>query len=336
MTVSAAANAMPFALDVFKQDWNDPAVEDIFVCQPGAYFVRKAGVTTRHVAPELDALTVEAIAAYAGHMRGQYADSEWPILDCEMPTGERLNIVLPPCTPDGCPSMALRRASAVLPSLDELDEQGLWSAFHASAGMQGKKNGLHREQMKLGQEMLDAGRMTEFFRFGVRSRWSFAFVGETGSGKTHDATAVVMEIPLEDRLVTVADSDEWGRLPHANRVNFLFSKNGPVNAEMLIEAALRNAPRWLLVQEVRGREAFAYLRALASGHPGITTWHARSAERAFDALSPMVRQHPAGARLPEDALRAMMASFIDVVVHVERQADGQFRATDVRFGQECA
>lgn len=330
MTVIAAKKMLPFILEVFGEDWNDPSVEDIFVVKPGGYFIKKQNKTEWREAPTLDALSVYAIAATAGHLRGQYADEGSPLMDCELDSGERLSIVLPPCTPVNRPSLSLRRASAAIPRLEDLDSGGLWEIIKNKEDVFGLENGLY-----FARKFLEKNSITDFLKACIKNRLSIAFVGETGSGKTHDATAMVMEIPLEDRIITVADTEEWARLPHLNRVSLLHHKGGPITGEMLIEAALRMAPRWLLVQEVRDGAAFAFLRALASGHPGITTWHARSADTAFDALSVMVRQHPAGARIPEDALRMMFRSFIDVVVHVERNGlTGQFRATEIRFGKD--
>lgn len=328
MTVQAAAAALPAVLAPFGGDWQDPAVEDIFVVGPGHYFVRRGSSTERREASGLDALAIEAIAILAAHLRGQDIGEAKPILDCELPSGERLSAVVPPCTPFGHPSLAIRRAMQAMPSLEALDAQGLFRMVRE------KRTGAGPERRSAARARLDRGDVVGFLRECVRHRWTVGFTGETGSGKTTNAVALAMEIPMAERLVTVADTEELGRLPHPNRVSFLHAKGGPVSAEALIEAALRNAPRWLLVSEVRGPEAFAFLRALASGHPGITTWHAKSARQAFDALSAMVRQHPAGARFPEDTLRAMLASFIDVVVHCERGDGGEFRIADIVFGAE--
>lgn len=153
---------------------------------------------------------------------------------------------------------------------------------------------------------------------------------------THNTKALLMEIPLTERIVTVANAEELAALPHPNRVSLRYTKGGPVPMEALVEAALRNAPRWLVVPEVRGPEAFSFLWAAATGHPGITSIHAPSAVETFDTFAVNVRQHPAGARLPEQALRSMLRNFVDVVVHVERGSDTRFRVTDIAFGWDLA
>jgi type IV secretion system protein VirB11 len=320
---------MPYALSVFGDDWPDPKVEDFFVVGPGHYFVRRDGETLKREAPELDALAVEAIGALAAHLRGQYSDEGWPILDGELPTGERINMTLPPCVPH--PSLAIRRMGANDPTLDGLDAYGLWDLIKNKEG--GTRGNVHAGRLTEAKALIAAGEVNEAIKRFVEWRWCIGFVGETSAGKTWDMRAVARAIPLHERIGTVGDADELKRLPHENRVNFLFSEHGPVQAEDLIKNALRNTLRWLLVQEVRGKEAFAFLRGLITS-PGITSWHARSCETAFPALEFMARQHEACRSVESDTLRDMMRNLIDVVIHVERQPGGKFRATDIRFGRE--
>lgn len=329
MTTTAATAVLPDALASFAAVWNGD-LEDVFVNAPGEFWCRRKGKTERHVAPDLDALAIEAIGTLAGHLRGQYADEQKPLMDCELASGERLSLVLPPCVAAGKPSLCIRRGPDTLPNLDDLDEAGLWDAIKARTS---SDSDVSADRRKHAKALLATGKITAFFRYCVQQRWSISFVGVTGSGKTYSTNAIVSEIPLDARIVTVADSAEFYKLPHPNRVDFLYSEGGPATAEQLIKAALRSAPNWLLVNEVRDGAAFAYLRGLASGHPGMTTWHAQSAKTAFDALAVMIRMHPAGAVLPEASLRAMMSTFIDVIVSVERR-DGKFTATDIQFGAD--
>lgn len=332
MTVQAAAAAMPIALAPFAADWEDPEVEDIFVVRPGEYFVRRGGVTERREAPGMDALAVEAVAVFAAHLRGQDVGENTPILDTELPGGERLNAVVYPCTPAGFPSLAIRRGSEAMPTLDALERQGVYGGLkqRIADGARPEAEG-RREKAKA---LLAEGRITELLRHCIACRWTTVFSGETGSGKTHQTKALAMEIPLDQRIVTAANAEELGSLPHPNRLSLLYTKGGPVPMEALIEAALRNAPRWLIVPEVRGAEAFSFLWAAATGHPGITSIHAPSAQETFHTFAVNIRQHPAGARLPEEALRSMLSQFIDVVIHVERDGQGRFGVTDIAFGWE--
>ena len=142
------------------------------------------------------------------------------------------------------------------------------------------------------------------------------------------------EIPLDDRLVTVQDSDEWSALPHRNRTDLFYSKGGQGAANVtpndLVEASLRLAMRWLLLQELRGAEAFSFLRARRSGHPGLTTCHASSTREVFPTLALMVKQAPAASSVELTDIEASLTSLIDVVVHFHRP-EGRFAVSEVWF-----
>jgi type IV secretory pathway ATPase VirB11/archaellum biosynthesis ATPase len=230
--------------------------------------------------------------------------------------------------------MAIRRGMGDLVDLDWLDQEGLWNRIKEREQEQSTDH--YAQRVSFARQLIKEKKVTGFFKFCIQNRWSIALVGETGSGKSTSLSALVMEIPQtpDERIITIGDSEELGKIPHPNRVSFLYADGGPVTAEDLIKAGLRNLPRWMLVQEIRDQAAFAYLRGLIVS-PGITTWHAMSILSAFDALLVMVMMHPAGKAVPMDMLRKMMGTLINVVVHVERDpTTKKFRATDIKFGSE--
>lgn len=105
-----------------------------------------------------------------------------------------------------------------------------------------------------------------------------------------------------------------------------------VQSEELIEAALRMWPDRVLMQELRDGAAFTFVRSIAAGHPGsTTTYHARSAEGAFDALRLMIKQHDAGKHLCEAYIQRLITQPIDVVVHCQKLPDGTRRIAKVRL-----
>ena len=102
--------------------------------------------------------------------------------------------------------------------------------------------------------------------------------GGTSTGKTTFTNAALRAIPNDERLITVEDAREID-LQHPNRVHLLASKGGQGRANLttqdLIEACLRLRPDRIIVGELRGAEAFSFLRAINTGHPGsISTLHA--------------------------------------------------------------
>jgi type IV secretion system protein VirB11 len=84
-------------------------------------------------------------------------------------------------------------------------------------------------------------------------------------------------------------------------------------------AALRMRPDRIILGELRGAEAFTFLRAVNTGHPGsMTTIHADSPMRAIEQLALLVLQ--AGSRLGRDDVRHYVRESIDVFVQLEREA----------------
>lgn len=325
--VSVAIPLLAHAMTPLADALADPAVEDVMVQKENEVWVRRGASTTRYEVTGLSYADIEAIAILAGAVRHQDVGRTQPLLATELPTGERLQAVLPPCVRPGTASLTIRRASAEMPTLNQLSASGI---FRETRPRPGGLSAYDEELLAL----YHRADWERFLRACVQRRKTVAFVGETGSGKTHQTKALVGEISHADRIVTVEDTDEWSGLPHPNRVALYYSKGDQgaarVGPNELVEAALRMAPRWLLVQELRDGAAFSFLRAVASGHPGITTWHAPSAATAFDPLGLMVRQHPAGATVPTEDIRLLCRRLVDVVVHCARDG-AHFAITEVWF-----
>src|SRR5690606_733791 len=112
-------------------------------------------------------------------------------------------------------------------------------------------------------------------------------------------------------------------LTHRNSVSLLAARSSLGEAEVGVEdlliAALRMRPDRIILGELRGREAFTFLRAVNTGHPGsMTTIHADSPTRAVEQLALLVLQ--SGSRLSRDDVRHYVRESVDVFVQLERQA----------------
>jgi type IV secretion system protein VirB11 len=95
-----------------------------------------------------------------------------------------------------------------------------------------------------------------------------------------------------------------------------------VTAEQAVEASLRMRPDRVAMQELRGAEAFAYIRLLAAGHPGgLTTWHAEDGD-PFTPLALMAKQSEAGRNIPDEKLLIILRRFIDIVAFCKRDENG--------------
>lgn len=306
----------------------DPAVTDVVVNRPGEAGVERAGVWSWQELPELSFERLDAIATLCAALSQQDVGPEHPLCAAVLPDGQRVQIARPPAVAAGTLSLTIRRPSGFVPTVASLAAGGLF------ARTQGTASRLHFRDAEL-MALHRAGDWERFFPLAVRAKKTVIVTGDTGSGKTTVAKALIQAIPLEERLVTIEDTAEFTGLPQRNRVALFYSKGGQgvarVRPEDLIEAALRMRPDRILLQELRDGAAFTFLRALAAGHPGaVTTCHAGSAAEAFDALRLMVKQHEAGRHLADADVRALLRQRVDVVAHCRRDADG-FAIEEVFF-----
>ncbi|WP_426960339.1 P-type DNA transfer ATPase VirB11 [Muricoccus radiodurans] len=316
--------------------WEDPEVEDVLINRPGEAFVRRRGEMTRHDVP-LDFVDLEGIAILAGSLKRQNVGRSFPLLSCDLSGGMRLQAVLPPCVNDGSVALAIRRPKKVAPTLDQLGAGGIFAEVRPVARGLSETDRelltLYRAAQAAPGESREAA-WTAFLKATVRAKRTHFLCGTVGTGKTHFAMGLANEIPLSSRIVTVQDADETSALPHPNRVDLFYSKGdqgeAAVTANDLVEASLRLSMEWLLLQELRGAEAFSFVRALRSGHPGITTGHAPTASAAIPAVALMMKQHPAAATVDLAVIEETLRGLIDVVVHFHRPG-GRYAISEVWF-----
>ena len=298
------------------QNWlDDPLVTELCINRPGEVWVERRGDWQQHALPALDVRALDAIATLAAAMTSQDVGPDRPLCGTALPDGQRVQICRPPAVGPDLISLTIRRPSAFRPTLVALAGKGLFDGtVGRSIGDAPITRAWHANDVR------------GFLAAAVRARKNILICGATGSGKTTLARALIEEIPIGERLVTIEDTPEWDAVPHRNRVALFYSKGDQgaarVRSEDLLEASLRMRPDRVLMQELRDGAAFAYLRGVVAGHPGsITTLHAQSAAAAFDALRLMVRQHPAGATLGDPDVRELLSQTVDIVVHCERRGN---------------
>ena len=103
-----------------------------------------------------------------------------------------------------------------------------------------------------------------------------------------------------------------------------------VTTQDLIEACLRLRPERIIVGELRGAEAFSFLRAINTGHPGsISTLHADTPKMAMEQLKMMVMQ--AGLGMAPSEITSYIRNVIDVVVQLKRGEKGKRYISEVYF-----
>lgn len=305
-----------------------PDVTDVLVNQPGEVWIETAnGAMSREPAETLTEQALRRLARQIAAASHQGVNREQPLLSATLPDGARVQIVAPPATRKGL-AMAVRKHSLSDLTMDDLGRDGLFDATH-------RTDRSHRAAMdaELGA-MLDAGDLLGFLRTAVRRRKTIVISGGTGSGKTTLLNALVKEIDRAERLVVIEDAPEV-RLDHPNSVGLVAVRGelgeAQVDADSLLAAALRLRPNRILLGELRGREAFAFLRAVNSGHPGsLTTVHADSPAGALDQISLLALT--SGVDLGWEKVKAYASRVIDIVVQLDR-AGGARRVSEIFYRQ---
>jgi type IV secretion system protein VirB11 len=171
-------------------------------------------------------------------------------------------------------------------------------------------------------KMAERGQIQELMRVAIDDKFNILISGGTSSGKTTMARAMIaMAEPLE-RIITIEDAQELYP-PHKNQVALIADrkKESERLPSRLLESCLRMRPDRIILGEIRGMEAYDFLEAINTGHPGaITTIHADSPSLALDRLAMMVMR--AGVQMTHSEIINYACKTIDLVIQVGRR-DGK-------------
>jgi type IV secretion system protein VirB11 len=328
--MNAQAQDIPTYLDAYLRPlapWLDQDdVTDILINAPGEVWVERLGVgMARHLVPDLTDQALWRLVTQIAAADHQGVSRQHPLLAASLPTGARVQVVAPPAT-RGAMAIAIRKPAVARMALQDFDV-GLRDAGSAIAS---------QADLDL-QARLAAGDVSGFLRGAVRARKNIVISGGTSTGKTTFLNALVQEIPREERLVLIEDTAEV-RCPQANMVGLLAARGGQGEAHVdvndLLQASLRLRPDRIILGELRGAEAFSFLRAVNSGHPGsITTVHADSPRGALDQIALMVLQ--AGANLGRGEIVDYVQGVVDVAVQLTR-TEGRRTISEVMFRSPLA
>ena len=285
---------------------------ELCVNRPGEVFLETGGGWRCEPLAELDFEWCRRFAKLVANYTRQRIDEVHPLLAGSLPSGERVQIAMPPATPARCVAINIRRPAQSRWTVEELSGQG---TLHDTRVAAGAVDPVDRQLRAL----LAARRFEAFLTLAVRSRRNIVVSGPTGSGKTTWTKALIAEIPAEERLITIEDAPELTLDGHPNHVRLFYSKDDQglsrVTPKQLLEACLRMKPDRILLAELRAEEAFDYLRNVNSGHPGsITSVHASSAALAFEQLALLVKQSAAGRQLARRDIQRLLHVLIDVVI----------------------
>lgn len=280
----------------------DETINDIMINGPSNIYVERSGRLERVAVRFRDNDHIVQVAQKIAAQVGRRVDESSPMVDCRLPDGSRVNIILPPLSVHS-PCISIRK----FPSR-RLNIAG----------------------------MIENGSMTpaigQLLEIASRCRLNVLVSGGTGSGKTTLLNAMSQFIDHSERVVTIEDAAELQlQQPHVISLETRppsLEGTGQVTQRDLLWNALRMRPDRIVVGEVRGAEAFDMLQAMNTGHDGsISTVHANSTRDALTRIENMVQMGQ--VNLPSRAIRAQIVAALDLIVQVERMRDGQRRIVQV-------
>lgn len=288
-------------------------VTDIYINRPGEIWVETlSGQIERHEEEALDEKLLGRLAKQIASHGAQGISRAQPLLAAILPDGSRVQAVAPPAT-RGAHVFAIRKHVSADLSLEDWEDEGAFGELKAgTADLEQEHNWTSLPERDAGAEL----------RKAVLARRNILIAGGTSTGKTTFLNSLLAEIPHDERLILIEDTQEL-KLRHLNAIGLIAARGtlaeAQVEAEDLLIAALRMRPDRIILGELRGSEAFTFLRAVNTGHPGsMTTIHADTPQRAIEQLALLVLQ--AGSQLSRDDVRHYVRESIDVFIQLERRS----------------
>ncbi len=308
--------------DVFEED----GVNEISINNPGVIWVEKKGDISTHSIEELDYNHLRSLGRLVAQATEQVVSEEKPLLSATLPNGYRIQVVFPPACEAGNIIMSIRKPSSMNLSLEEYEKMGAFENTVVGYA----ENPIDKEL----EDLIKQHDIKHFLQKAILNKKNIIISGGTSTGKTTFTNAALRAIPHDERLITVEDAREIVLSDHPNKVHLLASKGGQgranVTTQDLIEACLRLRPDRIIVGELRGAEAFSFLRAINTGHPGsISTLHADTPMMALEQLKLMVMQ--AGLGIPPEQIMSYIVNVVDAVVQLKRAEKGKRYISEVLF-----
>jgi pilus assembly protein CpaF len=291
-----------FGLGPLETLLRDPAVSDILVNRHDLVYVEREGkLEETDIVFKDDRHLLQIIERIVSAV-GRRIDESSPMVDARLADGSRVNAIIPPLALDG-PAMSIRRFRTDRLGAQDLVARESWTEP-----------------------------MLEFLQAAIACRLNLIVSGGTGAGKTTLLNVLSSFIGAHERVVTIEDAAELAlRQRHVVRLETRpanIEGKGAIRARELVVNALRMRPDRIIVGEVRSEEALDMLQAMNTGHDGsLTTVHANTTRDALYRLDTMVAM--ANLNIPERAIRAQIASAVNLIVQVSRMADGTRKVTSI-------
>lgn len=275
------------ALDVLRDHFLDVETNNIMINGPNDVFITK-GPKKIKLKVELPAASIRtAITLIASLVEKEVGEkSKQRILSARLP-GFRVEAILPPVAVNG-PTMCIRRHASRVFSIEEYIASGVISEAYAG-----------------------------LLNTAILAKENFLIVGGTGSGKTTMMNTALSLVPPEERLFVIEQVHEL-QIVAPDAVLVECDEDQGINARKAVRTAMRYEPGRVIVGELRGPEAYDWMDAANTGHPGsAATIHANSAGRALGRLENLLLMANMG--VPHEAIRVSIGESVQWMFYIEKK-----------------
>lgn len=310
---------------------DQPGVTEVRVNQPGTIITESPAGWVAHEAPQCSLSILRELANAAAIFHGGTAlDIRNPIKSVRLPDGQRGQVVIPPgCEPDTV-ALTFRTGGEGRFSIDDYVESGRLGDFKDVSMFQHIPEDILLQEYELAiLEAKKARDMKRFFQLCVDHKLTICIGGGTGSGKTMFMKALCDLMPTDICIITIEDTHELSLPRHWNKVHLFYGDF--VSPKEALKSCMRMKPDRVFLTELRGDEAFDYIAALNTGHPGsLTTAHFNSPLEGYQRIATLVKQSEIGQTLDWNYLVRQVTTSIDVMVQFSRTRMTQLYYDPVR------
>jgi len=302
----------------------DADINELIINKPNEVWIEKKGVFEKTLKPELDFNHLMQLVELIAENTKQTISETKPLLAATLPDGYRVQCVIPPACPKDQVIIAIRRQTTMSLSLDDYVKTGAFNTINDS-----QTSSIHAGLAKLYEQK----KYPEFLKQVIKNKITFIVSGGTSTGKTTFINACLGEIPCNERLIIIEDAREL--FPsHENIAHLMYSKGNQgvstATPQELLECSLRLRPDRVILGELRGSEAYTFLRAINTGHEGsISSIHADSPELAYEQIALMVMQNGLGLERAE--IVKYIKGIIPIVVQLKRNAKGMRYISEITY-----
>lgn len=304
------------ALAPLRHVFADESINEIMVNGPNDVFIRQRGPDTR-LDIHMPANMIETAIKVLASMADKVVNGSQLVLSARLP-GFRIEAALPPVSVKG-PSMCIRRHATRIMKMDEYIASGTITAAQADE-----------------------------IREIVATRKNFLISGGTYSGKTTLMNCVLSLIDPDHRLFIIEQVQEL-KVASPNHVLMECDPEQGVTARRAVMMGMRYSPDRIILGELRGQEAYDWIDASNTGHPGsCATIHADGAFDALARLESLVMMAETG--IPHLAIQQRIASTVKAVLFIEQKNGvrrvsqicrvhgfdrerGEYKTTDINHGE---